>query len=199
MWLLELGAADTGFGADQDRKHVPGRVEPSVVRAARTRRPLRRSTHSAGRSCACAGQVVSGASASCTSPNAADSSEGSKFHPTSSKMNRLSYSRPSSMRREEAVPASLPRPEELDLRPASPSSKQQAAIGQVVVVYADHAAGARCGDDVAQREGGDRDVGPGAGGGPRSVTRARRRSPPQPQDRARRRWLGCRPSPVRCR
>jgi len=34
---------------------------------------------------------------SCTRPNAADSSEGSKFQPTSSKMKRLSYSRPSSM------------------------------------------------------------------------------------------------------
>ncbi len=34
---------------------------------------------------------------SCTRPNAADSSDGSKFQPISSKMNRLSYSRPSSI------------------------------------------------------------------------------------------------------
>ncbi len=40
---------------------------------------------------------LSASLSSCTSPKAADSSEGSKFQPFSSKMNRLSYSRPSSM------------------------------------------------------------------------------------------------------
>ena len=70
--------------------------------------------------------------------------------------------RPSMVREEPAVHA-LAGAEELDLRAPSPAPQQQRPVGHVVVVEADHPAGAGRGDDVREGETGEADVGPGTG------------------------------------
>ena len=98
----------------------------------------------------------------CTLPNAALISHGSKFQPTSSKMNRLSYSMPSTSVKK--LPITLLGAEELRFGTTAPAAQQQAAVDQLVVVEEHHATGAGGGDDVREGEAGDADVGAGAGG-----------------------------------
>ena len=91
-------------------------------------------------------------------------------------------------RREEPPLDALAGAEDLHLRAPAPAAQQQAAVDELVVVEADHAAGARRGDDVREGERRDRDVAAGAGRrAPQRRARARRRSPRSPAARGRRR------------
>ena len=161
-WNSDRRTPDSG-GSGPGTCATPCRA-PDVVRGRTNTSGRWRNSSTAGRSFACACRGSARSFSSCTRPKAAESSEGSKFHPTSSKMKRLSYSRSSSMDEKNRRSVPFLRPEELDLRPPAPAAQQQAAVGQVVVVEAHHAAGACGGDDVTERERGHRNVRPGAGG-----------------------------------
>ena len=174
---------------------------------------VRGSTNTSGRlaealaqqrgSCAAGASRYPGSLRSCTSPNAALISDGSKFQPTSSKMNRLSYSSPSmpdarisekkrlSPFREPHSCASERRPHRRSRRhwstSASSSSNTIPPVPAAVMM-------------CDEREARDADVRRGSRSGcPAASHRARRTSPRPRRASGGRRWRGCGPSRARCR
>ena len=83
----------------------------------------------------------------CTTPNAADSSDGSKFQPDLVEDEQVVVLDAVEVA-EEAIAQALAAPNSCDLAAPAPAPQQQAAIGQRLVVEAHHSAGAGGGDDV---------------------------------------------------
>ncbi len=128
--LLEGRPAHARLRAQQHREQVPHAVQ-AVEHAGQLEHVGEAGQGGApgARRCGAGGRGWHRACRSCTRAKAADSSDGSRFQPTSSKMKRLSYSRPSS--RFEKNRVSTPRVEPnsctSERRPQRRSSRQRSA------------------------------------------------------------------------
>ena len=201
MCCWNAARCDARLRADEHGEHVPRGVDLGRgARAARTRRAAARTAAVSRSKLRLRRARLSGSLSSCTRPNAAESSDGLEVPADLVEDEEVVVFEVAVDRREEAPVDALARAVDLRLRAAAPAAQEQAAVDELVVVEAHHAAGAGRGDDVREREARDGDV--GAGAGRRAAQRRAERVArvlDRPAARARRRWRGCGPSRARCR